>query len=452
MDDATLLKSIELVLDNTLGEAAQKRQFETQLSEELRTIRDAAFRAVIDQEKLRRSRGAQKAQEAVALYCSACVAKSKKALVMDARVPDVINYLERYNEFRGIQDRGILLTRIAQTIDLADKVCSTEFGTGVQDAFKEVANLFKAYIAIVGSIGVGAPSSGKHQGEKTLMRGNSEAAVSSSVEDVASEAFAETLNDVEASDLLDTPQAMKAELENRLRRASSAAQVRLDELAFCDAASIEGESLDVSSLPSFDGEITCTCVFDRHELQELLNEVLASFKTYSAVVRDNGVFAAFSDGSDFGNCVGLTSWWSAWDDWSAEAYGFDNSEYQGDIPGMRHVDGIASTVEEDEPRGDSLERSIERMREFNRRRYMGIFDDGFKHHVDTFWYGFRKLMEYVNGMYAIDASAFHDYCSLLRKPIESRAFALGMKMDSVQLEDYLEKVSNLTKDLEVAHG
>ena len=38
MDDAILLKSIELVLDNTLGEAAQKRQLETQLSEELRTI------------------------------------------------------------------------------------------------------------------------------------------------------------------------------------------------------------------------------------------------------------------------------------------------------------------------------------------------------------------------------------------------------------------------------
>ena len=47
-------------------------------------------------------------------------------------------------------------------------------------------------------------------------------------------------------------------------------------------------------------------------LLELVELVRASFKTFSQVVRDNGLFAAFSEEGSYSSCSGyiIDTWWT----------------------------------------------------------------------------------------------------------------------------------------------
>ena len=92
---------------------------------------------------------------------------------------------------------------------------------------------------------------------------------------------------------------------------------------------------------------------------ELVELVRVSFKTFSQVVRDNGLLAAFSEEGSYGSCSGyvIDAWWTD----------MIEDEYIGLKPGEGEYGDIATDVCEDKG-GDSLERTIERMHAFNKER------------------------------------------------------------------------------------
>lgn len=131
---------------------------------------------------------------------------------------------------------------------------------------------------------------------------------------------------------------------------------------------------------------------------------------------------------------------------SASAGGGDDlfDEYFGEKPGRDVYDDIPTGVEEDEG-GDTLERVIERMRKFNGQKYWGLLDDDFSQHVDVFWYGFKKLMENVNGLFELDSRAFGKYCSQVSRTAQESAGELGERMDESQLIAFRKEIDDRAK-------
>lgn len=232
--------------------------------------------------------------------------------------------------------------------------------------------------------------------------------------------------------------------DDRTARAEAAHRMRLAGLA----QSAAGRSADLGEMPAFAGDATFSLRFDPDEVAELARMVRASFKTYVSVVRDNGVFAAFSEGSLFGRCVGQTSWLNVWDDWSMEEFDYDASEFLG-AAGVREAvrSRIPSGVEEAEGDDDSLPVAIDRMRRFNTRRYFGMLDDDFKQHVDAFWYGFGKLMEFADGLVDLDICGFQQHCDRVVEQAAARCGDLALLMDDAQLEAYCDEIDALADRL-----
>jgi len=174
---------------------------------------------------------------------------------------------------------------------------------------------------------------------------------------------------------------------------------------------------------------------DQAQLLELVELVRTSFKTFSQVVRDNGLFAAFSEEGSYGSCSGYVfdAWWN--DDLE--------DEYIGLKPGEGKYGDIATDVCEDKG-GDSLERTIERMRTFNKQRYWGMFDDDFSQHVNAFWYGFKKLMQNTNSLFKVDMQAFNTYLDAVRDQAKSAA-SFCSRMDHSQVSEFCNEIKKREK-------
>ena len=203
------------------------------------------------------------------------------------------------------------------------------------------------------------------------------------------------------------------------------------------AHSVAGNKLMLSEMPAFDGSAVLEAKLDVNQVRELAAEVRKSFKTFKEVVRDNGLFAAFASEGTFGACKGWRfGFW--WDDFL-----YDMSQYEGSIPGRSEMRDIPCDIEEDEG-GDSLEKSIERMQRFNKKRYFGLLDDDFDGHVEAFWYGFKKLMESVNGLFRMNPSAFNQYCNDLAEDAKQATLKMGASsMDTHQVDEFCKTVAEL---------
>lgn len=164
---------------------------------------------------------------------------------------------------------------------------------------------------------------------------------------------------------------------------------------------------------------------------ELVELVRVSFKTFSQVVRDNGLFAAFSEEGSYGSCSGyvIDAWWTD----------MIEDGYIGLKPGEGEYGDIATDACEDKG-GDSLERTIERMHAFNKERYWGMLDDDFSQHVNAFWYGFKKLMENTNALFKVDSQAFSAYLDAVRDQATSAAASLCSRMDHSQVSEFCNEI------------
>lgn len=159
----------------------------------------------------------------------------------------------------------------------------------------------------------------------------------------------------------------------------------------------------------------------------LLNEVRTSFDTFSRVVRDNGLLAAFSTDTTSGACR-PEYWWIFFSSRTKE-------DDFGEIP---------YRVEEC-PDGDTLQQSIERMKGFNKQKYLDFFDDDITQHIDAFWYGFAKLMQNVNGLYHLDMSGFNEYCEGVVEAVTRSALDFYNAFGSKATMEFAADIETLTK-------
>ena len=70
--------------------------------------------------------------------------------------------------------------------------------------------------------------------------------------------------------------------------------------------------------------------------------------------------------------------------------------------------------------------------------------DDFDAHVEAFWYGFKKLMEGVNGLYRLNPAAFNQYCNDLADGAKQAALDMGASsMDAHQVEEFCKEVERI---------
>lgn len=383
----------------------------------------------------------------VASYCSKARADVLDELKNDKRMPRSINYLERYNALLGMDDRSEVLRRLDQTIAKAEAILDEVDEIDVDAALSEAAAKYAEKVRKLDGITI--VEAEEQVADETAMppkspitkKTESDEEFEKTIDDAFTEAFG-VISDIEEqqAELVADQDARIEKLASQVEEAMLAAEKTAKAALRAGAEAVAGNVLTIPERPAFDGSAVLAAELDVEQVRELASEVRKSFKTFKEVVKDNGLFAAFASEGTFGACKGWRfGFW--WDDFL-----FDLSEYEGVIPGRNPVRDIPSDIEEDEG-GDTLEKSVERMREFNQKRYWGMLDDDFDGHIEAFWYGFRKLMENVNGLHRMNPSAFNQYCNDLAEDAKQATLEVGAaSFDAHQVDEFCKAIEELEKE------
>lgn len=443
MDDfADKLKG---ALDETVGASAKAREAEEAFLRELMEMRDSTLAGLKRPWRSEREAAGVLVQRRAREYAHAVSNSLKTSLSEDPRMPVTINYLDRYSVMKAIQDRSLLLSRIEQTLGLARTAVARAGQLDPQGAVDEAAGKYREDLAKVARIRVAPVEDAEDEGADASAISEDRERLLASLSEDADSAFSDEVFSLDVSAGAEVSrEERRAKFEKEVQAASARATSLHDQRLAENARSAVGASVELGDLEAFAGAVEFTMRFDAGEMTELADLVDVSFMTFSSVVKDNGLFAAFSEGSQFGRCVGFASWASGWDDWDAMEYRYDDSEYGGDPIGREYVRSrIPTAIEDVEDDGDSLRTSIDRMREFNARRYFGLLDDDFKQHVDAFWYGFGKLMEAVNGLFDVDMRSYLSYRDRITDVAATRCGDLALLMDDGQLAAYCEELGRM---------
>lgn len=233
--------------------------------------------------------------------------------------------------------------------------------------------------------------------------------------------------------------ALERELTN-VRGAAQRARLAAQAYRAERAARVAGSMVEPVSLPGLVC-ITCETGCDAGELAELLAQVKKSFETYRRVVTDGGLFCAFGAGSPHGICCG-----SSFFDYDGR---FDEDVLVGEYDGatrhnVRREVAIPELVDEaSADGGDSLEVAVARMREFNGRRYDGVLDEDPARHVNTFWYGLKKLSQYCEAAVRVDERAWDCFIDKVQFAYDEPVGRLAMQMDDKQVAAFVAAVNVL---------
>lgn len=348
-----------------------------------------------------------------------------------------INYVERFNVLRSVGDSHVVAQKLELTLDQADallkRLPTCDPSGALERAAAKYAEDARGFFGITvadpdfdssfdlidlqRSLGDGLAGASREFGDEIsqVVRGVFEERVSASSDEVADAVEHERSQREER-------RAFHRELVDALRSAIAAVR----KAAVEDAEGVAGKELTFELPDAYTCDFEFGGVKPSDELCELGYEVRKSFATFKEVIADNGVFAAFAGTGSFGSCEG-NSWF--WD---------DDCEYTGNRPGSRQLEGIESNIEEDRG-GDSLERCIERMREFNNVKYWGMLDDDYAQHVDAFWYGFEHYMRELGELCRVDMRSFKRYCMEVDGRLRNACWKLALRMDSVQAEEFARK-------------
>ena len=382
----------------------------------------------------------QPAVEEVEAYCDAVKSEVLKGLKHDMRMPSTINYLERYNAIVGMQDRKEVLRLIDLTIDAAEKIVQSAAVVDAPAALGDAAFNYAQRVARLNGILVGKPADDASQAPQGFATSQGGADGAGTAE-AAEQAFLAALGDMspleaEVLRMQRDSNARAQKVSAKIAEASNAAKSAAAQMRRARAARVEGEAFHVGDIAAFTGKASAEMQHDQAQLLELVELVRTSFKTFSQVVRDNGLFAAFSEEGSYGSCSGYV-----FDDWWNDDL---EDEYIGLKPGEGKYGDIATDVCEDKG-GDSLERTIERMRTFNKQRYWGMLDDDFSQHVNAFWYGFKKLMQNTNTLFKVDLQAFNAYLDAVRDQAKSAAASFCSRMDHSQVSEFCNEIKKREK-------
>ena len=399
-----------------------------------------AMERIRKEEADERQRMVQPAVEEVEAYCDAVKSEVLKGLKHDVRMPSTINYLERYNALVGMQDRKEVLRLIDLTIDAAEKIVQSAAVVDAPAALGDAAFNYAQRVARLNGILVGKPADDASQAPQGFATSQGGADGAGTAE-AAEQAFLAALGDMspleaEVLRMQRDSNARAQKVSAKIAEASNAAKSAAAQMRRARAARVEGEAFHVGDIAAFTGKASAEMQHDQAQLLELVELVRTSFKTFSQVVRDNGLFAAFSEEGSYGSCSGYV-----FDDWWNDDL---EDEYIGLKPGEGKYGDIATDVCEDKG-GDSLERTIERMRTFNKQRYWGMLDDDFSQHVNAFWYGFKKLMQNTNTLFKVDLQAFNAYLDAVRDQAKSAAASFCSRMDHSQVSEFCNEIKKREK-------
>lgn len=358
-------------------------------------------------------------------------------LSRDAEMVKPINYVERYNALRSVGDSRVVAQKLELTLDQADALLKRVSASNPASALERAAAAYAKSAAGLAGIEVGEPDDDVSSELIDLQRSLGDGLVTASRE--LGDEMAQLVRGVfdecatPSSDAVvqaaERERARHLEDGERNRELVDAVLSAIDaalRAAVENAEQVAGKKLTFDLPDAYTCDVSLGDVSSAEKLGELAREVRRSFATFKEVVADNGVFAAFAGTGSFGNCQGDIWFWD------------DECEYTGGRPGSRQLEGIECGVEEDRG-GDSLERCIERMREFNAREYWGMLDDDFPQHVDAFWYGFEHYMRELGEICRVDMRSFKRYCTDVDGRVRNACWELALRMDDVQAKEFARK-------------
>lgn len=358
-------------------------------------------------------------------------------LSCDPEMVKPINYVERYNALRSVGDSRVVVQKLELTLDQADAMLKRVSASNPASALERAAAAYAKSAMEFSGAEVGEPDDDVSSELIDLQRSLGDGLVSASRE--LGDEIAQLVRGVfdgcatPSSDAVvqaaERERARHLEDGERNRELVDAVLNAIDAVlraAVENAEQVAGKKLTFDLPDAYTCDVSLGDVSSAEKLGELAREVRRSFATFKEVIADNGVFAAFAGTGSFGNCQGDIWFWD------------DECEYTGGRPGSRQLEGIECGVEEDRV-GDSLERCIERMREFNAREYWGMLDDDFPQHVDAFWYGFEHYMRELGEICRVDMRSFKRYCTDVDGRVHNACWELALRMDDVQARDFARK-------------
>lgn len=358
-------------------------------------------------------------------------------LSRDPEMVKPINYVERYNALRSVGDSRVVVQKLELTLDQADAMLKRVSASNPASALERAAAAYAKSSMEFSGAEVGEPDDDVSSELIDLQRSLGDGLVSASRE--LGDEIAQLVRGVfdecatPSSDAVvqaaERERARHLEDGERNRELVDAVLSAIDAVlraAVENAEQVAGKKLTFDLPDAYTCDVSLGDVSSAEKLGELAREVRRSFATFKEVIADNGVFAAFAGTGSFGNCQGDIWFWD------------DECEYTGGRPGSRQLEGIERGVEEDRV-GDSLERCIERMREFNAREYWGMLDDDFPQHVDAFWYGFEHYMRELGEICRVDMRSFKRYCTDVDGRVHNACWELALRMDDVQARDFARK-------------
>ncbi len=358
-------------------------------------------------------------------------------LSRDPEMVKPINYVERCNALRSVGDSRVVVQKLELTLDQADAMLKRVSASNPASALERAAAAYAKSAMEFSGAEVGEPDDDVSSELIDLQRSLGDGLVSASRE--LGDEIAQLVRGVfdecatPSSDAVvqaaERERARHLEDGERNRELVDAVLSAIDAVlraAVENAEQVAGKKLTFDLPDAYTCDVSLGDVSSAEKLGELAREVRRSFATFKEVIADNGVFAAFAGTGSFGNCQGDIWFWD------------DECEYTGGRPGSRQLEGIERSVEEDRV-GDSLERCIERMREFNAREYWGMLDDDFPQHVDAFWYGFEHYMRELGEICRVDMRSFKRYCTDVDGRVHNACWELALRMDDVQARDFARK-------------
>ena len=358
-------------------------------------------------------------------------------LSCDPEMVKPINYVERYNALRSVGDSRVVVQKLELTLDQADALLKRVSASNPASALERAAAAYAKSAMEFSGAEVGEPDDDVSSELIDLQRSLGDGLVFASRE--LGDEIAQLVRGVfdecatPSSDAVvqaaERERARHLEDGERNRELVDAVRSAIDSVlkaAVENAEQVAGKKLTFDLPDAYTCDVSLEDVSSAEKLGELAREVRRSFATFKEVVADNGVFAAFAGTGSFGNCQGDIWFWD------------DECEYTGGRPGSRQLEGIECGIEEDQG-GDSLERCIERMREFNAREYWGMLDDDFPQHVDAFWYGFEHYMRELGVICRVDMRSFKRYCIDVDGRVRNACWELALRMDDVQAREFARK-------------
>lgn len=360
---------------------------------------------------------------AVSEYVANLRAKMMYDADTKADLPSVIDFDKCYKKLLEASSRKALLSGIQQILERVNAMVSELGKQDFTSAYKYYSRAFVESLKELQKIHVIAAGendatldSVKLRIDRSVIDGNdaSEKALVELDEAIDSE-FADFSNPdallKEAAEDIDSR-------VNQFMFLAEKSHLKVEDIERRMATQVEGKALDCSWVRPFEHDVTIlrSSDIEIERIAELADLVSESFDIYSQVVEDNGVFGAFSNGE--------------------HPLLFVNGKLARAknlvMPESIKLDG-----------GDNLDLANSEMRKRLQRRYMGILDGDFTYFVDTFWFGFTKLAQFVSEASGVDTGVVKKYLDDIEDRLLDEAHELGYKMDDGQVEAYIDEVENL---------